>query len=368
MNYLYQLDLYINDPYFCDMTFCARFIPKIISLGARFDKFIQIINLDAKLEKILKKRNNDFESGLFELLVATMYINDNATDVELITESSEKTPDIKFIKNGITFYAECKKKIKESNYTENERKKWYELFKPVKQFILNNNLSIIVNVTFHKELHLYKDDYLITILTEILLSNETGHIINNENVSIIIHNIYLERTINHLKDNFVRCDTPLIHKLLFDFYDPSKGITYGLKCRKHPEFDKYIVDLSDGYAGIWSCDSIDSANKKAGSFKKRVSKALEQFPDESNCFIHLCYEPYDGDFVKLMLLDKNITDLQFFDYCNKKLQTIYLHILDFKMTPDTLWEFDEDCLCLVNNNIDNIEVINNLKLLENYIE
>ncbi len=182
----------------------------------------------------------------------------------------------------------------------------------------------------------------------ILNTPSRGIIINDEYVKIEVKDIFLERTQNHLLKYSVRHDTTLIHDLLFDSYDPKKGITYNLSFKPHSKYEKYISELNGGYAGIWYCDSSESQYQKSISFKKQISKALEQFPAEANCSVHLCFESYDGQEVEKYTIDRSITDLFDFNIRGVNLNGIYLNIIRFLLPPNKLWECEEDSYIIEN--------------------
>jgi len=361
--YLYQMSLYTNEPQNSDLNLCSRIIPQFKTIGMNIHKLDEIKNCKVKLKQILRSKDNSVDNKISEIIIAIKYVNTGFSNVELIEESDEKTPDLLVCKNNRKLYVESKRRIKNYNYYLLERKHWSRLSSPVFDFLRSKFSNKYFRIIFHKELMEYSDDFLLNIISSIYDSNSVGLVIENNEISVSMHNSNIQETKNYLEKNYLRADTTQFFNMMFNYdFELDKGITYGA----YAKYDKnpfYLSELDYGYALIWKCDSKEAIKNHSKSLKKRLSEAVEQINLNEIGSIHFTVESYEGNIVDFETFNKLNFDIKSFDFKNRNIQYIYLHFLKFRIPPNDNWLVDQDCIFWGNINADENLLIENPHLL-----
>ena len=115
--YLYQVELYLIDPYDCDLPQCERILPVFNQLGNRLSDIVRTPGATGRMQRAQSNSGLNFDSTLFELTLAPALLKHGFSDIAFVPEcSNTKTPDLKMLRNGQDFYVECKRKKKMSDY------------------------------------------------------------------------------------------------------------------------------------------------------------------------------------------------------------------------------------------------------------
>ncbi|OHD81873.1 MAG: hypothetical protein A2355_05330, partial [Spirochaetes bacterium RIFOXYB1_FULL_32_8] len=323
MYYLLQIELYLSNYVEHDAAFITRLFPKINIIGSMLEELKNSKNFKQKNIKMLRKNNKSVENDLFEICTACLYLKNGFQDIEFIPEKNDsKTPDLR----ADNIYVECKRKIKECDYSIEERNHWYRQYTPISRFMFDNMLQLVFQVTFKKELSIYKDYFVLDIIKS-MIKNYKCIRYDDEDINIKLYPVDIHEYNIQRNKKMIRMDKPMFNKVLFKYDIRNGGITtyFGL------EYDKKMYKVSPkidyACAGIWYSVSDQSIKNKAVSLYNNFRKAIEQIPDDESGNIHICYESYEGQEVEKKLLDKAIADLNKLEINNKKIQNIFLHIL-----------------------------------------
>ncbi len=337
--YIMQIELFLGGFVEYDRPFVNRILPKIEALGSRIEGLQRVENIDFKINELLKKNNKSFENYIFELLVASLYLKNGYSDIEIIKETSEKTPDLRV---GDRF-VECKRKIKECDYSVKERQYWYEQFQPVSDYLFTLNRSLVFNCNFKNELSTYYSGYLLNIIKR-MISRDLDIYENNE-IKVELYDVNYEGYNNLISNEIVRVDQPLFFKKLFGYDDNVNcGITQLMKLRYKDGYYKISPEIEYANAGIWHSLSENAEDKKMISIKNNIVKAIRQIPKSEISSIHLCYESYNGKNVENGIKGKAQEFVKNMDADGRFITNLYLHILRPISNDEYPGEFEEDCI------------------------
>ncbi len=323
MYYLVQLELYIGHYVEHDAAFITRLYPKVNIIGSMLDELIQTVNFAQKNIKMLRKNNKTIENDLFEICTACVYLKNGYKEIEFIKEiENEKTPDLKV---GDIFI-ECKRKVKECDYSLEERNYWYKQYDPVSKFMLSQKLALVFEVNFKMELSNYSNDYLLKNIKDMIEVYKCNNY-QSKDIDIKLRPVNIVQYNKERQETNIRMDKPLFNKILFR-YDMKKG---GLTTLLGLEYDKKMYKVSPNIdfacAGIWYSSSEESFTKKSVSLRNNLEKAINQLPDHQKSNIHICYESYEGQEIEKRIIEKALNDLNSLNMENKRIHNVFLHIL-----------------------------------------
>lgn len=359
MWYLFNLYCYLHNSDFCDLCLIARIIPKIIRIAQSISKLCECDGFSQKLLETLNPNNKNFENTLFEILVASVYLRNGAKKVSFLFDKTKKMADLSVNLNGL-LYVECKRKAKESNYNKIERKAWYKQYTPIEQYLTEHHISLVLKVTFHKEIITYPPNYLYSITID-KIKNEKIFKIENEDISVETYEPDFD-AVNKQGDSMWKRYSPRFFKFLFNRDNDLYGITPFIYAEKGNPITDYVQNITEASAGIWYCDSQDALLKKSLSFKRLICEAIEQIPDEQSGAIHIGYESYDGNIVEGLNFQRTLMDIICLNLGKKKIEYIYIHNIRLMLPPDKDWDVEETVIPFQNPN-----TLNNQLLIKPHI-
>jgi len=339
MWYLYNIHNYVHNPIICDLSLITRTIPKTLRIAEALPLLKSQSGFEIKMKNLLAEKCKEIENIFFEVIVAYLYLRNNAKKVDfLFNKSKIKFPDLLATFNNGEIYIECKRKAKESDYVRNERKYWYTQYLPVQDYLQENYISLVLKITFHKEMNVYEDDYLYKTVLPFLKDTSNGILINNDQITVSFYRPYFDR----VNDGSTwKKYSPQFTQKLFDLNNDKYGITPCLLPEKQNSLSDYISGIKYACAGLWYCDSPEAIKRRSLSFKRYICEGVEQIPSENNGAIHICYESYDGPMVEKLNFDRTYSDLININIANKKIKYIYLHNLRLMWPPDKNWDVEE---------------------------
>jgi len=320
----------------------ARIAPIFKRIGADLHLIKQIGGIEDKVKKMLKSGKNEADSGLFEILCALMWTR-NGWDVSFIPESSQKTPELKAVKDGELWFIECKRFSQRSAYSIKEQNAWLAILSHVTQFLLMHNL--ILEVTFHKEIHTLAE----TILLDLLLVRPeaaNGNMkISNAEYTLKISKINIVQINKHLEKYHVKSGSPFLRELIGG--NPvSTGFSTGLFAKYGSfgpiaGFNQYIMHISNGYAVDWKCDAPEAIASKARDIFHHLKEANDQHATGVNAVIHIGIETLDGSEVEMERFEKILHTTAIFDKGSTGLNMVYCHFFQSYALPNVHFTLDE---------------------------
>lgn len=342
--YLYLVDLLINEPHKYEPFQGARIVPIFKRFGIDLDKLKSIEGIEKKIKVMFKKRKSEADAILFEILTALLWAR-NGYKVEFIEEKKDgKTPDIIAEKEGKTWYIECKRQSKTSDYTYRETAKRQKMISYIGKILLQRN--ILLDITFHVELETLPDTFLQNLLQDKINLAIPGKIVSNEQVDIDLAFVDIPAIKKHLEFYSVKNNSPFLNTLI-----GMKPIDYkGFTCALYANFFRvgegevnnlYIADIENAYGVYWSCDAKEALWAKARDIKNQVYAAMQQLDSGETSVIHIGMETFDGPDVERARFEKIMDTIEKIDPKTTSLRWIFCTFFQAYSPPDQCWVFDE---------------------------
>lgn len=343
--YLYQAQLYLENPHDYDLPQGCRVLPVISRLGNRLDEIIRIPGAIERMHRALTYPGLDIDSTLFELTVASVYVRRGFTDVGFIPESPKnKSPDLKTLRHGNEFFVECKRKRKTTDYARKERERWWTISLPLREELEKRRIPIVVDIVFHIPLLDCPNDYLDRRIIPLLKVASHGTIIDDQELRVVVKPVHLSETREALRTTMIRLDSTLLYEKLYGQFERWRGHTGLGQFQPNPKNPRFIEDVSFAAGCIWSCDSLETMRAKAQHFRRELAEAVDQLPSGIPSAVHLGYEAYDGEGVEAIRYGRLKDEMmRGFNPGDKRLEVIYCHLFEFESTPIENWAVNETC-------------------------
>lgn len=336
--YLYLVESVYCRPYVDEPSQSARVYPFFSAIGRHIDIAKNIKGIDVKLDELLKGNENQPDSLMFEIVIAIMYQR-NGWAVEFIPEvSTSKTPDLLVSRGDESFYVECKRQSKVTEYSEIERKEWRKRWAKLVPIIIANKAPIFIDVTFKVEISQTSEDVLAEAFLAIIQQDCIDNGVSVESDELIVKANYINMDLvhEHFDKYQVRWNSPQMIALFAGDYDSSGSYTQlhsptGINAIG-PDDDEHILNLfCDGvhvaYCAKWECIADESIDKKAKDVRKLLSKAVNQAPENYPTIVHIGYETLHGPIVEYSRANKIYSSIGDFDYKGKDIRAVYCHAI-----------------------------------------
>ncbi len=342
--YLYLVDVLINEPHKYEYFQGARIVPIFKRLGKDLESLKNIGGIEGRVKEMLRKRKSEADALLFEILTALLWAKNGYQVSFLAEKNGEKTPDIIAEKDGCIWNIECKRQSKTADYTYKETAKRQKMVSYIIETLLE--LNILLTIDFHVELKTLPDTFLRDLLEKKLNLGNSGKIVSNNQVDIGLTFVDILFFKEHLRNNFVKHNTPMLHKLIGKNPVDNKGFTCGL----HGSFFRvgdgeinnlYISDISNAFGVYWTCDAKEAIWAKARNIKNQLHKAMQQFNSKDTSVVHIGMETFDGPEVEKIRFEKIINTVEEINPEKTNLKWIFCHFFQAYSPPDQNWVFDE---------------------------
>ncbi|MPY24421.1 hypothetical protein FS373_18060 [Shewanella sp. YLB-07] len=347
--YLYLVESQYYRPYVSQPSQSCRILPFFSAFGRHIELAKKISGINEKLAELLKGKNNQPDSMLFEISVALMYAR-NGWSVSFIPETAiKKTPDLLVEKGAESFYVECKRQAKVTEYSEIERKEWNIRWDKLVHVMSSFKTPTFLDVTFKVEVADTPQTIIASAFTEIADNGmiSSGRCLENDQIIVSVDYINMDEVNKHFDKYQVSWNSPQMVALFSGGYERSGSYTQvhspkGINAIG-PDDDEHILNLfctgvHKAYCAKWECLSDASIDKKAKDVKKLLNKAVNQAPDEGNTIVHIAYETLHGPFVEFERHKKIANSINTFDYKNKNVRAVFCHALQPSVGPeDSEW-------------------------------
>ncbi|WP_026600338.1 hypothetical protein [Methylomonas sp. 11b] len=346
--YLYLIDTVLHNPVKYEPTQGARIVPIFKRLGADLDQLKDIKHVDDRVERMLTKEKQQPDGALFELLVGLIWKRNGANDVEFLNEAPpEKQPDLKASIGKNTWYIECKRLNKSSEYSQNERQKWLRMWSIARDILYDRQYDVVLDVVFHVELSSLPDDFLVKELCgKLALVNPPCTIISNEIWDVSIAPIDYDSIREHLSRFLVKYPSDQIIELIGGRREPNRGFTHLVKGRFKRLGDeignnRFLDEVSFAVAAYWSCDAERAVERKARDIRGHLAEAVKQLPANKPGVVHIGLETLDGGLVEIERYKRIFKSVCEFDARGKDLRWVYCHLFQSYAPPSDCWIIDE---------------------------
>lgn len=348
--YLYLAESLADRPAVDEPSQSSRIWPFFATIGKYIDELKQAKGIDAKLYDLLKKRINQPDSILFELVVAICYMK-NGWVVEFIPESGKgKTPDLYVTRGSQSYFVECKRLAKTTKYSEEERSLWLSRWREVLPHLIQYPHSIFLDIKFKIEI-LKTDVSLVADAFHDMIKSDTGthgFCFENDHIKLCARHMNMKRMREHFEKWMVKYPSPQLLSLFDDNYDPQGNYTSACEAKLleiNPDSESVINvfadDIKKAYCAKWECTAIESINKKAKDIKNLLVKAVKQAPKNGSTIIHIGYETLHGPTIEYIRDAKIVEILSKFNFGNKDIASIFCHSFQSRLFANNQWDFAE---------------------------
>lgn len=349
--YLFLVECLHHRPLVSEMAQSARVFPFFSAIGRHIDIAKDIKGIDNKLNELLNGKMNQPDSTLFELVVAIMYAR-NGYSVEFIPETAlNKTPDLKVTREKESYFVECKRLAKITEYAHSERQQWSERWFKLVPLLAGYKYPIFVDVVFKVEIQDTDKAILVNVFNRIKSKVVKGKILKYEDEEIVIHInvINMDEVNNHFEKYFVKWNSPQMVSLLAGGFNSSYNYSHLcnpkelMRCGLDKDYDVlniFCSGINNGFCVRWECIAEESINKKAKDVKTHLSKAVRQAPDKEPTIIHISYETLHGPIVEINRANKIAESINLFDCGGKDIRAIYCHAFQPSVSEED-WEIAE---------------------------
>lgn len=346
--YLFLCEQIIEDPLCVEISQAQRILPFFAGIGERWRYAANVTGLERKIREVLTKYKSEPDGVIFEILVALAYAA-KGWEVELIEESSTKSPDMVVRKAGIELFIECKRLDRRTAYSEEERNHFLRLWNAAVPVLIANKQWVWLKAAFHTELSSLPTDFLTNILQQ-NLPIESGEKTLCDTADVTIQARFIDRRAvdQHIENFMVKEPSPMLNHLLGGDWAPDNSEVSAIYLAQRgtmvdceaPVLSTYVQKI-DWACGITrSYDSEASINKKARDITKLLSKAVEQVPEDRPSIIHVAAETLEGRDVEFRRTEKVMGKLPTF-VTDRPVLGIRFHRFQSHSRTDKLYEFDE---------------------------
>lgn len=346
--YLFLCEQALTNPMCIDVSQAARAIPFFCGIGDRWKYAARVKGLEIHFKEILSRRRKEPDGLLFEVLTALAYA-ENGWDVEFVPENPpNKTPDLVVSRATERLWIECKRQSRFSDYSIAERNASLRLWDRVKDALVANGQWIWLRATFHVEPATLPDDYLAKIIKSALPIARETCLCDSQQATVWARLIDQERVRSHLKDHYVKANSPSVSALLGHDWAPLNSQTTFVHAVKYVQVEDCDSPLLGMYIDEirWACgvtrevDAELSVDRKARDVKSLLADAVKQVPDNEPSVIHIAVETLDGTEVERRRTEKVMQSIPLL-LAKKPIQAVRLHRLNSNQTTDRLFLFDE---------------------------
>ncbi len=350
--YLYLAHTYIDERHKYNYVAGARVLPIFKQIGKHLQTVKNIPGIDKKIKDMLRKRPNEADAILFEILTALLWSR-NGYKVEIIDEqqgAAGKNPDFLATRGEESWEVECKR-LGVSDYTSKETVKKLRMIDEVKDLLTKNN--ILLDVDIHTELLKLSDSFLKDQLEKIIPTiGDKDKEITSPDADFKISKIDVGKINRHLEKHFVKNYSPHLSELIAGKPVDDQGFTVGLAAQcEYIDGDllsQHIAKVRNVFGVHFNCDSEDSMMAKAKDARRQINGAIKQFKGSTGGVIHVGIETLDGPKVERVRTEKLLKTWADFDIKESNLCWIYYHYFQSYTRSYKEWSFDETVNAVTN--------------------
>jgi Holliday junction resolvase len=353
----------------CDDPFqSARIYPFFSVIGRYIDGLKKMPGIEERMKTLFNESRNQPDSCLYELCVAVLYLR-NGWSVSFVPESKrEKMPDLVIQRGEETFWVECKRLAKVSEYAESERTEWQirmlHLFTAMQYLQVNAYVEVEFKVPIEKT-----DPVVLGAAITYYVRNSMinkGEFLENSEIRLKAHDLNLALINQELINNSIRPNSPLMIKFLTGDYNIHGNYAHHLvpALLEVVNPDDPLSVLNEFYAELkfaavvqWDCLAEESIDRKAKDIKKILSKAIQQIPREGKGIVHIGYETVVGPRVELRRHAKIRETISSFYFGNVHIEAIFCNAIqpltkvDGFECAETTINFETRNIPLLENNL-----------------
>ncbi|MBY7960070.1 hypothetical protein K6U58_00015 [Vibrio fluvialis] len=348
--YLYLAESLADKPTVDEPSQSSRIWPFFATIGQYKEELQKAKGINSKLYDLLVRRINQPDSILFEFVVAICYIK-NGWTVEFIPErGGSKTPDLHVVRGDQSYYVECKRLAKVTQYSEEERTEWLKRWRQVVPLLAKYPQSVFLDVEFKVEVKNTDISIVAEAFYNMAMADvvKQGYCVENDDIIVCAKHMDMKRIQDHFEKWMVKFPSPQLNALFDDEYDPQGSYTSVCEAKLveiEPDEDNviniFMEQLKRAYCAKWECTAVDSIHKKAKDVKSLLVKAVNQAPENGSTIIHIGYETLHGPHIEFVRDAKIVELLSKFDFGEKDIASIFCHSFQPRLFANNEWDFAE---------------------------
>ncbi|WP_019385462.1 hypothetical protein [Acinetobacter venetianus] len=305
--YIFLCEEFFKNPSTTEYIQFSRIAPFISCLGSKVELLVKIRNIGDKVKELVKKYKSNPDGLLFEIIIASSYL-EQGFNVEFINETGEeKTPDLSIEKNNIKYYVECKRLSRRTDYAQNEQIAFLKAWKNSENILLREFKNYWFNFEIKTDILNKNVDDFNDILLKVKKKNGYAFY-EDEDYKIIGEKKDLNAINNYLSENYVKANSFILSKLLGeDLVYPNcerthtvHGNTSQMIGAVAPVLGTYVENISFFFGVTRSFSSLISKEKKAREITSHVKEALTQVIKYKPAIIHIMFEAMESDEVEFI--------------------------------------------------------------------
>jgi hypothetical protein len=336
--YMYLMESLVERPGVDEPFQAGRISPFFAAIGRRIDLLKQVKGIEERLKVLLNQQQNQPDSTLFELLVASHYLRNGWTVCFLKEDLSKQTPDLEVTRDGKTFWVECKRLAKVPEFAEQERAEWLKRFRHLTNALRILEISAHVEVVFQKPIADTDEIVLGQMITTYFKTKNwsDGDWVSNGDVNIKVKRLDIAAINKVLDEENPRQNSPSMIKVIVGSYEMHGNYTQLIDYKQLTEFgpddglhvlNKFCNAIYAAYSAKYKCIAPESIDKKAKDVRKTLSKAVKQIPTDGAGIIHIGYETVSGPEVEVIRQKKTKETVDSFKFNDKNIEAIYCHAI-----------------------------------------
>lgn len=346
--YLYLAETSLLDPVSNEVNQASRVLPVFARLGSDFDRLQKIGGVDTKVRELLTKSKTTPDSVLFEMLVALLWARKGYPDVTFIpADPSEKRPDIRAASPAGEWFIETKRLSTNSEYSEKERAKWLRMWRLLKDCMIRDRLSVVLDIAFHVELETLDDAFARDQLQgKLKLIHGSCHLISNDTWDVHVGFVDYDRINKHFDQYYVKQYSRQMMELVGGKWERGKGFTFvanttNVRIGPGEVGNEYVDRLHFAAGAYWHCDAARAYEKKARDIRSHLADAVNQLPASGRGAVHIGVETMDGELVEAERYERIVNTVSKFDALGKDLRWVFCHLFESYAPPEKPWYIDE---------------------------
>lgn len=338
--YLFLAEAFLDHIWNYDPMFGARVVPIIMSIGRNLGLLRDVEGIDDRARRLVGRERGQPNGALFEFLVAAAYRRAGAKVVFLPERPGQaKTHDMDVTLDGQTLAVECKR-MEVSEYSERERTRMRELWKPSGLFLAKERRTTFCNARFCVPIQAVPADYLTARTKAWIASSDAAQLWDDNIASGAIGTLDLGPLNEALADHEVLASGSRILQLLSGSYERNANFVQILSI-KRADNPRYLKACDMAVLLKWSSMSPQSIDGKARDILRKLAEANRQLPTDRPGIVHIGFEAVDGDVVERARYDKIIASTAKFDPGNIPLEYVMCHYLVPESPPELSFAYDE---------------------------
>lgn len=287
--HILQAETYATDRRFWTPDESARTVPYIKRIGQLRDRLFRVAGVEERVARFVNGDAAQPEGPIYELLVAGAWV-DRGYTVSFVPEQpgAARTPDLE-VKKGRSSWAVEAKRMMPSAYGKRELDKGRRIAAHLHDLSEASGHSVVVDVAYQHEITEYPDDFLAGCAREFLPVQEP-RIIDLEGARIVVRQVAWPICQRVLATDDVFIGSTRMMEIINGGHDHDLSHSLRARCRRAHLRPSYADHIYHASLVNWVCAAPAASKARAKHFKKKLTDAEGQLPDDRPGVIHVGME------------------------------------------------------------------------------